>query len=182
MTTTATRRLNWGCGNHVAPGWINSDRKSGDGIDLSCDIGAGLPLDDDSIDYAVSIHALPEVPYPDLTAVLQELRRVIKPGGVLRLALPDLLKGVEAYQRGDRDYFLIPDEDARKIGAKVVLQLIWYGYSRTLFTHDFIEEQLLKAGFSRVERCAYRHTRSPYPEIFELDDREQESLFVEAIK
>ena len=180
--TTAIKRLNWGCGSRGMPGWINSDRKVGEGIDLSCDIRERLPLGTDSIDYAVSIHALPEVPYPDLTAVLQELRRVIKPGGVLRLALPDLLKGVEAYQRGDRDYFLIPDEDARKIGAKLVLQLTWYGYSRTLFTHDFIEEQLLKAGFGRVEHCAYRHTRSPYPEIVELDNREQESLFVEAIK
>ena len=61
--------------------------------------------------------------------VLTELRRVLKPGGVLRLCLPDLIKGVEAYERGDRDYFLIPDEDARSLGAKLVTQLIWYGYS-----------------------------------------------------
>ena len=182
MSTTPIRRLNWGCGSRGEPGWINSDQKDGPGIDLSCDIREGLPLETDSIDYAVSIHALPEVPYTGLVAVLQELRRVIKPGGVLRLALPDLLKGVEAYRRGDRDYFLIPDEDAEKIGAKLVLQLIWYGYSRTLFTADFIEEQLLKAGFARVEHCDYRQTRSPYPEIVELDNREQESLFVEAIK
>ncbi len=105
----AVRRLNWGCGGHTLPGWINSDNKEAPEIDLSCDIRSGLPLDADSIDYAASIHALPEVPYTELVPVLRELRRVIKPGGVLRLSLPDLLKGVDAYRRGDRDYFLVPD-------------------------------------------------------------------------
>ena len=182
MSEQPVRRLNWGCGQRGEPGWINSDQKDGPGIDLSCDIRQGLPLETDSIDYCVSIHALPEVPYPELVPALQELRRVLKPGGVLRLALPDLLKGVEAYRRGDRDYFLIPDEDAKSLGAKLVLQLIWYGYSRTLFTHDFIEELLVKAGFGRVERCNYKQTASAHPEIVALDNRERESLFVEAIK
>ena len=59
------RRLNWGCGQHADPGWINSDRKEGDGI-IACDILEGLPLEDSSIDYAVSIHALPEIHYVDL--------------------------------------------------------------------------------------------------------------------
>ena len=62
------------------------------------------------------------------------------------------------------------------------MQLIWYGYSRTLFTYEFIEELLQKAGFSRVAHCAYRQTHGPYPEIVELDNREPESLFVEAVR
>ena len=181
-TATAVKRLNWGCGGHTLPGWINSDQKDGDGIDLSCDIAQGLPLETGSIDYAVSIHALPEVPYDALVPVLSELRRVIKPGGILRLCLPDLLKGVRAYERGDRDYFLVPDEDAKSLGAKLVTQLIWYGYSRTLFTPGFIEEMLLKAGFARLEHCAYRQTSGPHPEIVDLDNREPESLYVEAFK
>jgi len=181
-TELAVERLNWGCGSWAEPGWINSDVKDGPGIDLSCDIREGLPLESDSIDYAVSIHALPEVPYPELVPVLRELRRVLKPGGVLRLALPDLDKAIAAYQRGDRDYFLVPDTDARSIGAKFVLQMIWYGYSRTLFTHDFAEELLADAGFRRVDRCRYRETASTFPEIVVLDNRERESLFVEAVK
>jgi len=179
-TATGVRRLNWGCGGHTLPGWINCDRKEGAGIDLTCDIADGLPLQAGSMDYVVSVHALPEVPYDRLVPVLRELRRVIKPGGVLRLCLPDLLKGVRAYERGDRDYFLVPDADAKSLGAKLVTQLIWYGYSRTLFTHEFIEEMLGKAGFPRVARAAYRQTSSPYPGIVELDNREPESLYVEA--
>ena len=175
-------RLNWGCGDHPQPGWINSDVRGIDGVDVCCDIRSGLPLDSDSIDYIVSIHALPELPYPDLVPALGELRRVLKPGGVLRLGLPDLERAIRAYRRGDRAYFLIPDEDAHSIGGKLVVQLTWYGFSRSLFTVDFTQELLAKAAFTDIAECAYQTTASDYPEIVELDNREQESLFVEATK
>ena len=182
MAQAQVKRLNWGCGGHTLPGWINSDQREGRGIDLSCDIRQGLPLDSGSIDYVVSIHALQEVPYDVIVPTLTDLKRVLKPGGVLRLALPDLLKGIRAYERGDRDYFLIPDEDARSLGAKLVLQLLWYGYSRTLFTFDFIRELLEKAGYEQVTECRYRQTNSAHAEIIDLDNREPETLFVEAVK
>jgi SAM-dependent methyltransferase len=176
------KRLNWGCGEQPEPGWINSDVKELPGIDIACDIRDGLPLSDDSVDYIVSIHALPEIPYGDLPVALAELRRVLKPDGVLRLALPDLDRGIKAYLEGDRGYFLIPDEDAATIGGKLVTQLVWYGWSRSLFTRDFAEELLRKAGFRDMWTCAFRETKSQFPEIVELDSRERESLFVEAIK
>ena len=181
MNQIEIKRLNWGCGSWTPPGWINSDIKAEPGIDLVCDIRQGLPLDDASIDYAVSIHALPEFTLPEIVPVLAELRRALKSGGVLRLGLPDLLKGVAAYQRGDRDYFMVPDEDAERPGAKLVVQLLWYGYSKALFTPDFIEESLLKAGFAKVNHCVFKQTATAWPEIVELDNREAESLFVEAV-
>jgi predicted SAM-dependent methyltransferase len=175
-------RLNWGCGTQPEPGWINSDIKDGPGIHVSCDILQGLPLEDDSIDYVVSIHALPELRQPDIVPALTELRRVLVPGGVLRLALPDLDRGIRAYLDGDRSYFLVPDEDARSIGAKFITQMLWYGYSKTLFTYDFTAELLERAGFEDIRRCDYRETAGPHPEIVELDNRREESLFVEARK
>ena len=182
MNEIVIKRLNWGCGHEGEPGWINSDIKEGPGIDISGDILDGLPLDTDYLDYAVSIHSLPEIPYPELVRVLQELRRVLKPGGVLRVSLPDLDKGIAAYQSNNWDYFLIPDEEVKSIGSKLIVQLLWYGYSRTLFTYDFIEEVLYKAGFSSVSRCSYTVTNSAHPGIVDLDNREEESLFVEAVK
>jgi SAM-dependent methyltransferase len=179
----AIRRLNWGCGGMSKEGWINSDRADFKGIDIVADILEGLPLETNSIDYAVSNHALPEIAYPDLVPTLSELRRVLKAGGVLRLELPDLEKAIRAYVAGDMEYFhLIPDTDAKTIGGKLVTQMIWYGWSRSLFTHDFTEELLLAAGFSRTNRCSYLQTASPFPEIVELDSRERESLYIEAVK
>ena len=176
------RRLNWGSGRDTQPGWINSDLRDGDDVHICCDIRSGLPLDGESIDYAVSIHALPELPYADLVPALGELRRVLKAGGVLRLGLPDLDRAITAYRRGDRAYFVVPDEDARSIGGKLVVQMTWYGFSRSLFTLDFTQELLAKAGFTHIVACAYQRTASGYPEIVELDNREQESLFVEGSK
>ena len=124
---TAVKRLHWGCGGNTPPGWINSDIRQGRGIDLTCDIRDGLPLEEASLDYIVSVHALQEIPFHDLGNVLEELYRVLRAGGVLRLVLPDLLKGVQAYQRGERSYFQVPDEAAERLGSKLIVQLMWYG-------------------------------------------------------
>lgn len=176
------KRLNWGCGTEPEAGWLNSDIKEGAGIDISCDILEGLPLDDDSIDYAVSIHALPELRQPDLVPALEELRRVLKPEGVLRLALPNLETAIAAYQAGDADYFLVPDEDARSLGGKMIVQLTWYGYSKSMFLPDWTQELLERASFRNVQQCGYRQTASDFPEIVDLDNRERESIFFEGVK
>jgi SAM-dependent methyltransferase len=182
VTPEEVRRLNWGCGGRGEPGWVNSDLKEGPGIDISCDIRHGLPVPDDTFDYVVSIHALPMISYPDLVPVLAELRRVLKAGGVLRLSLPDLDKGISAYLRRDTDYFLVPDEDVASYGGKFIVHMLWYGYRVPMFTRDFAEELLGKAGFSQVRHCGYQATASPYQDIVALDNRERESLFVEAVK
>jgi predicted SAM-dependent methyltransferase len=178
----SVRRLNWGCGQETRPGWINADKGYAPGVDLVCDIRDGIPLDESSLDYIVSIHVLPEIPYPQVEDALWELRRLLKPEGVLRLGLPDLDKAIDAYRRNDRGYFLVPDEDAETTSGKMIVQLLWYGRSCMLLNYEFCEELLRRAGFRRVVRCAYRQTQSPWPEIVELDNRERESVFVEATK
>jgi predicted SAM-dependent methyltransferase len=175
-------RLNWGCGPHAAPGWINSDVRDAAGVDLCGDIRDGLALPSDGLDYAVAIHALQDVPYLDVRGVLRELRRVLRPGGVLRVGVPDLDRAIAAYLRGDHGYFYVPDDEVRTLGGKLAVQLVWYSSVRTPFTYDFIEELLRAAGFRDVVRCRYRETASVHSEIVALDNRERETLFVEAIK
>jgi predicted SAM-dependent methyltransferase len=176
------KRLNWGCGSHLAAGWINSDIKDEPGVDLVCDIRKGLPLKTDSIDYAVGVHSLPEFSYAETVPVLEELCRVLKPGGTLRLALPDLQRGIDAYLAGDDDYFQVDPEEVRSRGGRFVAHMLWHGYSRMLFTTDSALELLEKSGFSEVAACSFRRTASGVAEIVELDNRERESLFVEGRK
>src|SRR5947207_14468139 len=111
------RRLNWGCGPHPVPGWINSDLIEGPGIEISGDIRDGLPLATDSIQYISSMHALQDLGFLDTVPALHELRRVLEPSGVLRLGLPDLERGLQAYLRNDPAYFYIPDQDASTISG-----------------------------------------------------------------
>ena len=180
--TTDIKRLNWGCGPRGAAGWLNSDRQQGPGVDIVCDVRGGLPIPSDSLDYAVSVHAMQEVALDEQVTVLSELHRVLCPGGVLRLCLPDAEKAIRAYLTGDRDYFVVPDEDFASLGGKFVAHVLWYGHSRVMYTFDFSEELLLRAGFARVHRCGYRQTHSGMPGITDLDNRERETLFVEAVK
>ena len=175
-------RLNLGCGPRPAPGWINTDVEAFDGVQLCGDVRDGLALADRSIDYAVAIHVLQDLPWADIPKALAELRRVLKPRAVLRLGLPDLDRAIAAYQRGDAAYFHVPDQDARSLGGKLITQLIWYGSVRTPFTYDYAEELLSAAGFREIRRCAFRRTASAHPEIAALDNRERESLFVEATR
>jgi hypothetical protein len=63
-----------------------------------------------------------------------------------------------------------------------VFQLLWYGYSRTLFTWGFAREGLENVGFREVRRCRFQETASTYPGIVTLDNRARESLFVEAVR
>jgi len=179
---SSPRRLNWGCGDHLGAGWINSDAKRAPGIDLVADIRAGLPLDEGSIDYAVSVHALPELSYREQLPALRELLRVLRPGGVLRLVLPDLDRAIDAYREGRQGHFQVPAGEAGSDGGRFISHILWFGYSRTLFTADFAAELLERAGFERVERRSYRRTGSAFGEIVELDNREEESLYMEARK
>jgi len=176
------RRLNWGCGTITSYGWVNSDIQAWPGVDVVADIRQGLPIEDDAFDYIVSIHALPEIPYHDLDRAIAELRRVLKPGGVLRLGLPDMDKAIDAYRAGDVDYFLISEEEVKSLSGRMIVQLLWRGRSRSMFTTEFTAELLTRNGFQGVQPCSFRETRSSFPGITELDDRPIESLFIEASK
>ncbi len=174
-------RLHIGCGKFPRPGWINSDNKVRRGVELVADLRDGLPFAEGSVDIAAAIHVLPHIPIPRLVPIVAEMRRVLKPGGVLRLALPDLDKAIDAYRGGDSGYFMT-GEAWSSPGARLITQILWHGDIVTPFTYDFAAEILARAGFGTVHRCAFRETRSRHPEIVELDNRQRESFFVEAVR
>ena len=177
----APRRLHWGCGRIIAKGWINSDLSGGPGVDLVADLRRGLALPDDSIDCIASYHALIMLSVQELVPGLRELRRVLKPGGVLRLGLADLDRALDAYGRKDAAYFgIIADKAARTLSGKLVTLLLWHGHNRTPMTFEWTAELLERAGFREIVRRGYGE--SPVPELASLDNRAEESFFVEATK
>jgi SAM-dependent methyltransferase len=99
----ATHRLNIGCGDHPITGWTNLDLRYGD---VRMDLTWGLPLPDDSVEFAYSAHVLEHLTYrEEALALVREIRRVLAPGGVLRLVVPDIEQCIRAYASGDEGFF-----------------------------------------------------------------------------
>ena len=174
------RRMNWGCGQVIAHGWINSDIVAGEGVDIRCDILQGFPLEDDYLDYISSQHGLQDLRIYDQIPAMKELRRVLKPRGVLRLALPDFDRAIDSYRAGRQDHFLVRDWDT--LSGNFITHVLWHNLTQTLFTYSFAEELLKKAGFDLVRQVGFRETLSNHAEIVELDARKDESFFLEAVK
>jgi len=180
--TCAPIGINLGCGPVARSGWVNCDARDLPGVDLRCDLRSGLALGANYADYIAAIHVLQDLAYAEIVPALREIRRVLKPGGVLRLAVPDIDRAINAYVRRDAGYFYVPDEDARSIGGKLVTQIIWYGSVRTPCNFDFINESLAAAAYHDIKRCAFGVTCSRFPQLASLDNRERETLVVEALK
>jgi len=98
---TSPVRLHLGCGPRILPGWINID--IGLHADVTLDLRRPIPLPDDSVDYVFTEDFIEHLPYRSGKAVLAECARLLRPGGALRLATPDLHRFAEAYlERSDR--------------------------------------------------------------------------------
>lgn len=89
--------LNVGCGKIKLPGFINIDLESGG--DIQCDITKGFPFSDSTIDGIYSEHFIERLAQKDLLIFLRECRRVLKPGGRVRIATPDLAEIVSHYSK-----------------------------------------------------------------------------------
>jgi len=89
--------LNIGCGASYHPAWVNIDvQPAAPGI-LRHDAAKPLPFPDGSFDACYSSHVLEHLRLEDAPLFLTETRRVLKPGGVLRVVVPDLEGIARAY-------------------------------------------------------------------------------------
>ena len=99
---TTDLRLNLGCGSEVKPGWVNVDLTAGG--TLALDLREALPFSDGSCAIIYSEHFLEHLSYPDDAGeFLAECLRVLKPGGVFSVGVPDTALPLRAYCGGVRD-------------------------------------------------------------------------------
>ena len=84
-------------------GWLN--------VDINCyrpdirylDAGKPYPFPDHSFDYIYSEHLFEHLSIEEQTMMLQECYRILKPGGRMRLAMPNLHFLMELYQHPDKE-------------------------------------------------------------------------------
>lgn len=82
--------VNIGCGSTWHPAWVNLDvRPVSPGI-RSWNVADGLPFADGQVQACYASHVLEHLSRHQARTLLAECWRVLRPGGVLRLAVPDL--------------------------------------------------------------------------------------------
>ena len=104
------KKLNFGCGTKVASGWNNIDFLSNDSRVQRVNLLAGFPFPDNHFDAVYSSHVLEHFTRAQGLALICEGRRVLKPGGILRVVLPDLEGSCREYLR----VLALDDNDPKK--------------------------------------------------------------------
>ena len=115
-------KLNIGCGDRYAKGWVNVDFHPCGRSVARVNILRGLPYSAESFDAVYSSHVLEHFPRETSLRLLLEMRRVLKPGGIVRVVVPDL-------EETCREYLRILDQvegssRARKRYEWVILELL----------------------------------------------------------
>jgi len=91
LATHADPKLHVGCGPMLLEGWINSDMAPdvASGV-IYLDVTEPLPFPDGSLQCIYSEHVLEHVSLETTFAHFGECFRTLRPGGVVRVAMPDL--------------------------------------------------------------------------------------------
>lgn len=146
-----------------------------------------LPFATGSVDVLYSSHMLEHLDRIDAAKFMTEARRVLAPGGIFRLAVPDLEKMVSRYrEQKDADVFieamLLTQDRPRSLSQKIKMlfvgprnhQWMYDGLSlvKLLDAFGFVNARILKGGDTTIVN----------PGALDLTEREEESVYVEAVK
>lgn len=91
--------VNLGCGGRFHPDWINVDFSSVSSEVIEHDLRRGIPLDTGTMDVVYHAHVLEHFTRPEANSFMKECYRVLKPGGIIRIAVPDLESIAREYLR-----------------------------------------------------------------------------------
>ncbi|MBI5650213.1 MAG: methyltransferase domain-containing protein [Chloroflexi bacterium] len=131
----------------------------------------GIPFPDDSIDFIYSAHLLEHLTRADARQLTRAMWRVLKPGGCVRITVPDLARAFELYQHGKTEqalgfFFLDAASDL--------------GRHQYMYDFESLAALLTNAGFRAIERRAFQSGDTP--DLVLLDNRPEQTLYVEARK
>jgi SAM-dependent methyltransferase len=169
--------LHLGAGDHLLPGWINTDLEPVSSEVVRVDATARLPYPDGAFRFVFTEHMIEHLDFADNARLLAECRRVLQARGVLRVATPDLqflrrlagprLTSIErkyvdwAYKR-----FVNGGIDECPVPFVVNNFFRAWGH-RFIFDEPLLRATLRRAGFRRVVRRDL--LESPHAELRRLE-------------
>ena len=181
------RHLHLGCGPKYLPGFVNVDANLFNKLDLWLDVRNGLPFPSNSVDSIYSTHMFEHF-YPDeLQLLLRDCQRVLKPGGGVRLIVPNLASAISAYSQKQINWFEASfPRHFDSLGGRFSNFVFCDGQHRTAFDFTYMDEVLRQSGFHEVEESAEGKSRLYGNEVpaYEPGDLRDlpHSLYVEAFK
>ncbi len=164
---SSRRRLEIGPGPTRIEGFETLNIRAGRHVDYVYDACGQLPFSDNCFELVYASHVLEHVPWYQTEEVLQEWVRILQPGGVLEVWVPDGLKVCRTlieYEDSGRDeskcdgwYRFNPQKDVCKWAAGRVFS---YGdgtgradspnWHRALFTSRYLSGRLGQAGLTDI--------------------------------
>jgi len=135
-------KLHLGCGKRHIPGYVHIDAIDYPHVDHISTIDRLSFIADDSVDVIYNCHVLEHFKRRDVSDVLIEWHRILKPSGILRISVPDFSALCEIYQRA-KDINLI-------IGPLFGRQDYLYNIHYNMFDFKSLESILNDVGFSDI--------------------------------
>lgn len=97
MQSRVKTYLNLGCGKRFHSDWINVDLATSQGGVISHDLAKGIPFATESADAVYHSAVFEHIRRQDAANFLREIHRVLKPGGIIRVGVPDLERICRTY-------------------------------------------------------------------------------------
>jgi predicted SAM-dependent methyltransferase len=182
--------VNLGSGGRGLPGWINIDARTGHADQtIAFDVRRRLPFADGSVTRLFAEHVIEHLDFRgDIPGVLSEFHRILRPGGVARIIVPDAERFLKAYAQRSRDGFAALGWDLDQLPHDIytpmhIVNHTFHQGGEHQFGWDFetLQWALRQAGFAEIERKAYQVSRDPELAI-DQPNHAAYSLYVEATR
>lgn len=147
----------------------------------------GLPLRAGSVDAIYASHVVEHLDRDEARRFITEARRVLRTGGVLRLAVPDVRVLVTNYlEDGDADHFIsrtmLASASPGSLRERVRLLVVGQRHHRWMYDGKSLAALVSACGFRDVRVLESGVTTIEQPGELNLREREEESVYVEGVK
>jgi predicted SAM-dependent methyltransferase len=170
--------VNLGSGKDYRRSYINVDINIVFKRDMWLDLRNPLPFRDATVDGIFCSHTFEHFAHEQTLRLARECRRVLRPGGVLRVGVPDFVPAIQAYTTGNLEWLR---SSGRSAGRRFSDHVLDQANHKLLFDYGYLQEMLTDAGFAEVRRAAYREGGWQVSrQMAELDNRPEITVFAEA--
>lgn len=210
--SASAMKLNLGCGSQIVDGWVNVDYAMGARLNrlplfrlvnkrlhlfknvdwderiFLHDLATRFPWPDSSVDVVYSSHTLEHFNKEQGLLFLRECHRVLRPGGIIRILVPDLRCMIDDYLNGNvraddfvNELSVLPGNHLSGLKNRLVPLMQSHHTHKCMYDSGRLVEILGEIGFTASSRGAFDSDIDDVRAI-ERESRTQEAVVVEGRK